>query len=94
MFSFNHKSSTATRFPSEDPVLPKYVLALHSSKPIALEYCDKIEGLLADTVIQLALNRGEENNVRSPMKLFCHKRRLHYKMLLIVRSARAWRATN
>ncbi|CAK8686231.1 unnamed protein product [Clavelina lepadiformis] len=67
--AFNHwlsgfMGAQATRFPSEDPVLPKYVLALHSSKPIALEYCDKIEGLLADTVIQLALNRGEENNIR------------------------------
>ena len=57
-----------------------YVLALHSSRPVTLEPCTKLDAVVADAVIELAIKRGEQKNVS--ISCFC-KRELKHTMVYI-----------
>uniref|UniRef100_H2YK53 Calpain catalytic domain-containing protein n=1 Tax=Ciona savignyi TaxID=51511 RepID=H2YK53_CIOSA len=44
---------------------PRYVLSLHSSHAVAFSECSNIDGVIADAVIKLAMDKGEETQIRN-----------------------------
>nr|CAB3266475.1 calpain-15 [Phallusia mammillata] len=53
-----------------DVALPEYILVVHSSRIILLsEYC-RVDGVIADVVIQLALKEGEQQQVREEVTCY------------------------